>query len=368
MKIVLLHPTLDSIGGAEMFVNIISRELNADIYTTNVNREFVKRMGFEENLKRIYSIGKVPNRWPFKHQSILNKFRRLNLSNRKKKYDFFIITGEWAISGAKNNKPNLIYFHSPIREFYDLYDYTKNKIAKYIFKFHFMLWVKINKHLHEKYLNKVNIITANSLNTKSRVSKFLNKKSVLLYPPVETWNYKYKKNGDFWLSVNRLIDHKRVDMQLRAFSKLPNEKLVIIGSYEKSEAWLKYIKYLYSIKPKNVEIINHASNEEKINLYANCKGFITTGLDEDFGVTPIEAMASGKPVIAPNEGGYKETIIDGKTGILIDNINEDKLIEAIKVISKNPSKYRKECEEQARKFDTKYFIKKLNEVIENKNG
>ena len=76
-----------------------------------------------------------------------------------------------------------------------------------------------------------------------------------------------------------------------------------------------------------------------------------------------EAMASGKPVIAPNEGGYKETIINNKTGKLINGINPDKLVEAIKEINKNPSKYKKACQKQAKKFDTKVFIKKIKDLI-----
>ena len=78
-------------------------------------------------------------------------------------------------------------------------------------------------------------------------------------------------------------------------------------------------------------------------------------------------MASGKPVIAANEGGYKETVINDKTGILIDNINEDKLIAAIKKINrelkKSPDKYKEACLKQAEKFDTKIFIKKIREEV-----
>ncbi|GAI47842.1 unnamed protein product, partial [marine sediment metagenome] len=101
-----------------------------------------------------------------------------------------------------------------------------------------------------------------------------------------------------------------------------------------------------------------------IELYANCKGLIATAKDEDFGMTLVEAMASGKPVIASSEGGYKETVLDGVTGELIDDINEDKLIEAIKEIGKNPEKYKNACLKQAKKFDTKIFIKKIKEQIE----
>ena len=86
------------------------------------------------------------------------------------------------------------------------------------------------------------------------------------------------------------------------------------------------------LKPNNVEIKSWVSQEELIQLYSECKGLITTSKEEDYGMTPIEAMASGKPAIAPNEGGYKETVTN-KTGILIDDINPDKIIQAINEIN-----------------------------------
>ena len=156
-------------------------------------------------------------------------------------------------------------------------------------------------------------------------------------------------------------------MQLNAFSEIPDEKLIIVGSYENSSHFEAYAKYCQKIKPKNVEMRAWISDNELIDLYANCKGFITTAIDEDFGMTPVEAMASGKPVIAPNEGGYKETIINGKTGILIDDINEDKLAKAVKELGKeideNPLKFKTACREQAEKFDIKIFIEKIRQLL-----
>jgi len=197
----------------------------------------------------------------------------------------------------------------------------------------------------------------------------LNKEAKVINPPVETSKFKCKK-GSYWLSVNRLLAAKRVDLQVKAFSKLPEEKIVIVGSYEKSRHFLQYADYLRKIKPKNVEILSWVDDEELRALYANCKGLIATAMDEDFGMTVVEAMASGKPVIAANEGGYKETVINNVTGKLIDNINEEKLAEKIKKMSKelknNPEKYKSACVKQAKKFDVKIFIRKIREEINNK--
>jgi glycosyltransferase involved in cell wall biosynthesis len=357
-KIAIFHNYLDNIGGAEIVTLTLARELKADIYTTNIDKEKIKKMGFE-NLN-IYSIGKVPINAPFKHQIALYRFRMLNL---KKKYDFYIIAGDWAMSGAVNNHPNLWYVHSPIREIWDSYEYTRNNMVPMPLRWIFDLWVKYNRFLNKKFLKKVDNIVCNSDNTKNRLKKFLNIDAKVIYPPIETSKFHYKKNRNFWLSVNRLLPPKRVEMQIKAFDKLSEEKLIIVGSYEQSRSFLKYTDYLKKIKPKNVEIRSWVTNKELIDLYANCKGFITTAIDEDFGMTPVEAFASGKPVIAANEGGYKETVMDKKTGILIKNINPDKLIQAIKEIDKYPKKYKDACIKRAKEFDTKVFIKRIKEEI-----
>ena len=365
MKIAIFHNYLDNIGGAEIVGLILARELNGDIYTTNIDKEKITKMGFSDVLPRIFSVGKVPINAPFKQQFSLWKFRKFNLG---KKYDFYIIDGDWAMAGAVNNKPNLWYVHSPIREIWDLYKFTRQNMVAWYKRPLFDLWVLYNRYLNKKYINAVGTLICNSSNTKNRLKKYLNKDAIVINPPIETSKFKFEKSGDYWLSVNRLITHKRIDLQLKAFKNLPNEKLVIVGSYEQSKHFLEYANYCKKIKPDNVEIKSWVSQQELINLYANCKGFITTSQDEDFGMNVVEAMASGKPVIAPNEGGYKETVINEKTGILIDNINENKLAEAIKKLGENSGKYKNDCIEQAKKFDVSVFIRKIRLYFDVKLG
>jgi len=361
-KIAIFHNYMDNIGGAEIVSLTLARELRADIYTTNIDEEKIRKMGFSDI--KLKSIGKVPINAPFRHQLALRKFRKLNLGN---KYDFYIIGGDWAMSGAVNNKPNLWYVHSPIREIWDLKDYVKKNLITPWKRPLFDLWVKYNRFLNKEYIKHTNKIVCNSQNTKNRVKKYLNREAIVINPPIEISKFYYKKTGDYWLSVNRLFVHKRVDIQIKAFQKLPDEKLIIVGSYEKAKHFKQYANYVKSIKPKNVEIISWVDFDKLVDLYANCKGFIATSKDEDFGLTPIEAMASGKPVITANEGGYKETVIDGVTGKLIDNINPDKLIEVIKEIGKNPQRYKDACLRQAKKFDTEVFIKKIKKQIKNED-
>jgi len=267
------------------------------------------------------------------------------------------------MSGAVNNRPNLWYVHSPIREIWDLYRHTRQNIVSFHARWIFDVWVMYNRYLNRKFTKYVDKIACNSQNTMKRVEKYLKRKSEVIYPPIDTAKFKTGEAGDYWLSVNRLIGHKRIDMQIEAFKALPNEKLIIVGSYEQSECFLNYVNYIKSIQPSNVEILHWVDNDKLIELYANCKGLITTAKDEDFGMTPVEAMASGKPVIAPNEGGYRETVIDGVTGQLIKKLDIDSLIESIKYVGKDTSRYKDACLKRAKEFDTKIFISKIKEII-----
>jgi len=360
MKIAIFHNYMDNIGGAEKSTLIMARELDADIYTTNINKETIGKLGF--STKNIHSIGRVPINAPYRQQVTQLRFRHSRLP---KKYDYYIISGDWALSASVRHKPNIWYIYSPPRELWDLYERTRKETVPFHARYIFDIWVMYNRHLIRSYIKHVSLFMPISRNVRERINTFLSIDGEVNYPPTDTSRYLFKKNGDFWLSVNRLIDHKRVDIQLRAFERLPHEKLVIVGSYEESVHFQRYAHYINSIKPKNVTILHWVNDKELLDLYASCRGFITTSLDEDFGLTPIEAMASGKLVIAPNEGGYKETINSGVTGVLIKDINAEKLAGEIKKISSNVHAYKDECIKQAKKFDTASFVEKIKKAQHN---
>jgi glycosyltransferase involved in cell wall biosynthesis len=111
-------------------------------------------------------------------------------------------------------------------------------------------------------------------------------------------------------------------------------------------------------------MLSSVSDDELIDLYARCKGLICTSHNEDFGLAPVEAMASGKPTVAVKEGGFKETVIQGKTGMLVEK-DKDQRKEAIIKISNKPEHYKDSCMARAKEFDISIFMEKMRKLITN---
>jgi glycosyltransferase involved in cell wall biosynthesis len=112
-----------------------------------------------------------------------------------------------------------------------------------------------------------------------------------------------------------------------------------------------------------VEFLGQVSDEELVKLYKQAKGFLALSQDEDFGITPVESMLCGTPVIAFNGGGYKETVINEKTGVLFNDYSVDGLIAAVKKFESLKFKT-EDCIEQAKKFSKERFIKEIKEFVE----
>jgi glycosyltransferase involved in cell wall biosynthesis len=356
MKIAIFHDYIGAIGGGEKLVLTLARELKADVITTDVDKESVRKMEFEDI--NIISLGNTVKLPPLKQISTSIKFAMCDFTG---KYDFFIFSGNWAYFAAKRHKPNLLYCHTPVRVFYDSYD-TFLRDQSFIAKPIIMIWIAIHRSISEYYMSYVERIVTNSRNTRSRIRKYLNRDAKVIYPPVDIKRYHFEKYGDFWLSVNRLYPEKRIDLQIDSFRQMRNENLFIVGGFAKGDHASKYASKIIDSLPIYVKLLGSISEDELVELYAKCKGLITTAMDEDFGVAPVEAMASGKPVICTEEGGYKETVINGKTGIFVKpEISE--IVGAMNMISENPNKFKEECIKRSKEFDSTIFLEKMKKEI-----
>ena len=356
MRVAIFHDYFGMIGGGEKTALTLAKALDADVVTTDINKEKVAKMGFKD--VNIISLGETVKIPPLKQISASFKFARCDFSD---KYDFFILSGEWVLFAARKHHPNLWYCYTPVRAFYDLYDSFLRRQSSFVSQF-FKVWVAIHKPGYKHCVDSVDRIIAISENTRSRIHNYLLRDSSIIYPPIDISNYRFKCFGDFWLSVNRLYPEKRLELQIEAFRQMPEEELIIVGGYAKGDHASKYAERIRHNLPENVALRGEVTDEDLRDLYAQCRGYITTALDEDFGMTPIEAMAAGKPVIAVKEGGYLESMTDGVTGMLIE-ADVESIIKAVGIISKEPEGYKDACQERAKMFDKSIFIKRMKDVI-----
>lgn len=357
MRAAIFLDYIGAISGGVRVALILARALPGDIITTDIDYDLIRNLGYTDiNIKSIGNTIRVP---PLKQISASLMFAACDFS---KDYDFFIFSGSWSHYAAKNHRPNLWYCYTPVRIFYDLRSENLQQIPNWITKQMASLWIDCHSWFDHRSAKNLDKVIAISRNVQKRLWDFHRISSDIIYPPVDTSNFRFEKYGDFWLSVNRIYPEKRIELQFDVFRHLPEERLVIVGGYAKGDNSSDCHDRLIKTKPDNVEMLGTISEKELIDLYARCKGLICTARDEDFGLTPVEAMASGKPVVAVNEGGFKETIIHGETGLLVE-ANRDELVMAVKKISMNPEKYKDACIKRASEFDTSVFLEKIQKLI-----
>ncbi|MEI6499127.1 MAG: glycosyltransferase, partial [bacterium] len=161
---------------------------------------------------------------------------------------------------------------------------------------------------------------------------------------------------DFYLIVSRLEPYKKVDLAVQAFNT-NGQKLVIIGEGSQSA-------HLQKIAKGNITFLGWQSNEAIYEKLSQAKALIFPG-EDDFGITPVEAMAVGTPVIAYAKGGTLETVIEGKTGTFFDSESTDSLNQTISSFEQNVAQFDTEnCKKQARNFSKEIFVKKLISIVE----
>jgi len=352
LEIAVLHDYISQVGGAEKVAVELADMFSAHLITTDFSKEALKKLDTDPKVK---SLGNLLQKSPLKQIQSTFKFSRLDL---KSKYDLVIYSGNWA-HFADKSVPNIWYCHTPTRAFYDNHEFIYENLPLYG-KMPFKIWSYFHRKLDKKSVKKIDDIVVNSENTRKRVKKYYGKDSKVIYPPIKTKKYYFSEYGNFWLSVNRLYPEKRIELQIRIFERLPEEKLKIVGSSDASD---NYVKSLKSKAPENVEFLGEIEEKELVELYSRCKGLIATAKDEDFGMAPLEAMASGKPILAVDEGGFKESITED-TGILLDSC-VDEFVDEIKDMD-NLEKYKENCLSRASDFDIEEFKNKIKKVVKSK--
>ena len=359
MKIAILEPYIEGIGGAQ---KVIAR------YTS-----FLKSKGHEvEIFTQRYNKDTTYSEFKEIKINILKPQSKLLSPLTFFMYNFsdfdVIIANDWPSNFTSIRHKNVLWVcYTPKRDFYDLKDYYfkranfKGKIALLLKRFLF-------KYLDFLSSQKANKITVASNNNVNRVKKYYSRNDVkLIYHGIDINDYQIGKYQDYLLYVSRLVKPKRVDLAIKAMKFIKNKKLklYIIGDGEEKDNLLNLIR---KDKIDNVEFLGKVNNNRLQKLYSNCLAVIYTPLNEDWGLIPLEAGASGKATIGVNEGGLKETIVNNKTGFLIPSIelSPKKIAEKIDYLFNNKSIAKKmglEARKKAEDFDWKPLLEDFEKLV-----
>ncbi|NCP47139.1 hypothetical protein COT86_02555 [Candidatus Collierbacteria bacterium CG10_big_fil_rev_8_21_14_0_10_43_36] len=363
MKVALVHDYIKEFGGAERVLRVLSDMYpNAPIYTafrvkgSSCDKEFADRKIVESPLAIF-----------IKHWNLYSPLRFLIPiiwgSMDLSEYDLVITScSSYFARGFKVSPSTIVvaYCHTPPRFLYG-YETSINLQRYWIVRVYAMVVNHFLRIFDWHSSQRVNKWIVNSDNVKNRVWKFYRKESEVVYPPVEVEklinNSKGIKKQNYFLIVSRLVGAKGL-VEAAEATKHGGFKLKIVGE---AVGFSKIKQELEKIEA--VELMGRISDRKMMGLYAKAKGFIALAKDEDFGMTVVEAMASGAPVIAYNGGGFKETVVNDKTGLLIDSTDSLVIEKAILRFEKFSWK-RRILINQSRKFSRELFERKIRKIID----
>jgi len=379
-KVAVLHAFFVPKGGGEKLIFDIRDYYQADLFTGAIDLEiwdknkadtdsFVSRLyNSASNFEYLHVDSHLPiwrkllRQWHFKFNSKIEKLLD---------YDVVIFSGNIGIvpqrlrNLAKQKQvkcPKLVmYCHTPPRPFTDQFESliaNKNFVFQWVAK-------KFQKIVLQQYsadTKAMDVVITNSENTRQRLLTFTNIDSVPIYPGVNANRFQFKSIGDYFLSYARIEKIKRIPLILDAFEKMPEQKL-IMASVGPLADWVKQ-----QIAERNLTNIIYeglVTDERLFELAGNCRAGIYIPVDEDAGMTQCELMAAGKPVIGVAEGGLKETILDGKTGVLIpENPSVDDLINAVRAMNSSVAESMKnDSQKRGKEYDLSVFFEKLDRYV-----
>jgi len=340
LRVAVYYDWLNQWGGAErVLLDILTLYPKADIYTLFYDPQKCNWLPkghkiFSLNLKNklIYTPFYAP------------KMEQIDFSQ----YDILISTTS-NIGHCFLTQPQTLYvcyFHNVNRYLYQ----NPPKLLKPILK----IYQQVDKIL----ANRPDSLICNSKNVQRRIETNYKRQASIIHPGIDIDKFvpSNEVSKNYFLIVSRLVSHKKIDLAIKAFNHT-DYQLKIVGQ-GREEGYLKCL----ASDNKNITFINQVSDQELLGLYQNCTALIYPQ-EEDFGLSALEAQACGRGVIAYNQGGAKETVIDQKTGIFFNHQNQDSLLQAIEKYLNNPPSTQN-CRTQASKFDHNSFMLKFKKQID----
>lgn len=365
-KVAIVHDFLTDRGGAERVLSVLCGIFpEAPIYTLLYDKETM-RGAFADKIIHVSFLQKFP-KFIKKRKKWLLPFMPIAPETFDLR-DFDLVvssSGAWTKGiVTRLNTTHISYVHSPIRFAWDANEeYLVQQKRSGTINLFARLFLNYVRLWDRAAADRPDFLIANSRYTQERIKKYYGRECDIIYPPVEmkfkSDNGCEKSDAGHFLIVSRLSPYKKIDAVVEAFNKL-GLPLVVIGEGQQE-------KYLRTIAEKNVKILGYRSDEEIVKYYAGARGFVFAGVD-DFGISCVEAMAHGVPVLAIKKGGVRETVIEGKTGEFFDAATPEVIADGVRRFIENERSYDKDfIQARAQDFSKEKFILKIKEFISKVN-
>ncbi len=358
MKIALVHDHLVQDGGAEKVLAVL-QELypEAPTFTLLYDRQRANPVFLRRDIRTSF-LQKMPFSLK-RYQWYLPLMPVATESYDLTEYDVVLSSSSAFAKGVltRTDAAHICYCHSPTRYLWtDTHSYIRELGYPGPVKKMLPLMLSKLRQWDRLAADRVDSFIANSATVQQRIEKFYRAKSEVIYPPVDLtlFSQKSKPGGEYFLAGGRLVPYKRFDLIIRAFNRL-GIPLKIFGDGPER-------KRLQALARPHIELLGYVSDEERGKLYRGAAAFVNPQI-EDFGITIIEAMASGTPVLAYAAGGALETVKEGETGLFFHEQRWEELADL--VIRFQADRFDpRHLHEHAQTFQTSEFKRQINAFVE----
>ena len=375
MKVAIVCDWLTNVGGAEKVLLRIHKLFpEAPIYTSKYDPKGIDWFDGADVRTGWLKI------FPAKMRRILGPLRQLYFSHLDlSEYDLIISvtgaeaksvkSGKWlARHGKKSVNPegiHISYCHVPTQYYWQMYDdYVKNPgfgVLNPVVRFFFKLMVKPLKKADFKAAGRPDYFVTISEYAKEQIKKYYKREATVIHPPVEIEDFRKGSSDsdeDYYIVTSRQVNWKRIDLAVEACLKL-ERKLLVIGEGPEHRKLMEMAKGSDLVK-----FLPTMKKEDLAWYLSRAKGYLFPSM-EPFGIAPVEALATGCPVIAFGEGGARDYVIEGKNGVLFKKQTAKSLADAMKKFEKMKFA-RGKVSKTAEDFDEKRFDKEIKEFVREK--
>ncbi len=356
MKLALVHDWLNQVGGAEdVLAALVNAYPDRPIYTSIYAPDLMPADYRQWDIRTLW-LDKLPGIHTH-HQPYLPVYPLawggLDLSD----YEVILSNKSGFCHGLQHDAKSLhiCYCLAPTRYVWQMEGYIAREGLGKPVELALRPLVTALKQWDYRAAQRVNHFIAISTEIQQRIKTYYDRDSVIIYPPVDTTRFQPSNTvDDYFLIVSRLIPYKRIDLAVQAATRL--------GLPLKIGGKGRDLERLKSLAGPTVEFLGYVPDEDLPDLMARCKAFIFPGL-EDFGITPVQAQAAGRPVIAFGGGGALDTVIPGQTGEHFHDLTVESLTEALRRF--DDSHYDSaQIRTHAERFDSRVFHQQITSYVE----